>query len=259
MTKAFFQKKIILILLSGQFYICLFIYLFYHIGLWSVTILRESIVFLLFTSISLIIKYISHKERVASIKELIEDTVKATVVIEFYLNIYTFSYCVELIVQFFLALFCLMGMYNKRDSPELRTIYRCSQTMFYGLSFFLVSFSTYMMFSQWRDIFLKENVESLLFPVIVTLVYWPFLYMLSVVSVYEVWFVRIYFASNKEKELYRFRRNQVMKTCKINLDKIVFISKKLHIFTYQNQEEFLNDLRRLEINYNHHQYDEDII
>ena len=241
-VKAFFHWKILLPIICAQIYLSIFAYALYKYGLWNTTILRETIFFLFYTSIALILKYNNNDDRITSIKGIIEDTVKATLIIEFYLNIHTFSYGVELIIQFLLTLLYLMGAYNKRDTKDLAKTYSCTQILFYGLSISLLVYSIYMSIGEWKENFTSQTVISLLFPIVATIAYWPFLYLFSVIKAYEEWFVRIYFTSNKEE--YGFRKNQVFKACGINLSLIHFVSKDLHVYIPQTQEQFVDDLNK---------------
>ena len=241
-VKAFFHWKILLPIICAQIYISLFAYALYKYSLWNTTILRETIFFLFYTSIALILKYNNNDERISSIKGIIEDTVKATLIIEFYLNIHTFSYGIELIIQFLLTLSYLMGAYNKRDTKDLEKTYSCTQAVFYGISISLIIYSIYMTISEWKENFTSQSVISLLFPIVATITYWPFLYIFSVIKAYEEWFVRIYFASNKEE--YGFRKNLVLKACGIKLSLIHFVSKDFHVYIPQTQKQFVDGLNK---------------
>ena len=240
-VKAFFHWKILLPIICAQIYISIFAYALYKNGLWNTTILRETIFFLFYTSIALILKYNNNDDRITSIKGIIEDTVKATLIIEFYLNIHTFSYGVELIIQFLLT-FLYLGAYNKRDTKDLAKTYSCTQILFYGLSISLLVYSIYMSIDEWKENFTSQTVMSLLFPIVATIAYWPFLYIFSVIKAYEEWFVRMSFVSNKEE--YGFRKNQVLKTCGINLRLIHFVSKDFHVYIPQTQKQFEDDLNK---------------
>ena len=241
-VKAFFHWKILLPIICAQLYLSIFACVLYKYDLWNTTILRETIFFLFYTSIALILKYNNNDERITSIKGIVEDTVKATLIIEFYLNIHTFSYGIELIIQFFLAILYLMGTFNKRDTNELQKVDSCSLKLFYCFSISLLIYSIYMTIDQWRENFMAQNVISLLFPIVATIAYWPFLYLFSVIKAYEEWFVRMSFASNKEE--YGFRKKQVFKTCGINLGLIHFVSKDFHVYIPQTQEQFVKDLSK---------------
>ena len=241
-VKAFFHWKILLPIICAQIYISIFAYVLYKYGLWNTTILRETLFFLFYTSIVLILKYNNNDDRITSIKGIIEDTVKATLIIEFYLNIHTFSYGVELIIQFLLTFFYLMGAYNKRDTKDLEKTYSCTQALFYGLSISLLVYSIYMSIGEWKENFTSQTVISLLVPMVATIAYWPFLYLFSVIKAYEEWFVRMIFASNKEE--YGFRKNQVFKACGINLSMIHFVSRDFHVYVPQTQKQFVDDLNK---------------
>jgi hypothetical protein len=188
------------------------------------------------------LRYNSKSERIASLKGIVEDTIKATLIIEFYLNIHTFSYGVELIIQFLLTLLYLMGASNKRDTKDLEKTYSCTQALFYGLSISLLVYSIYMSIGEWKENFTSQTVISLLFPIVATIAYWPFLYLFSVIKGYEEWFVRMSFASNKEE--YGFRKKQFFKACGINLSLIHFVSKDFHVYIPQTQKQFVDDLNK---------------
>lgn len=239
-VKAFFHWKILLPIICAQLYLSIFAYVLYENELWNMTILRETMFFLFYTSISLIFKYNSNSQRIASVKGIVEDTIKATLIVEFYLNIHTFSYWIELIIQFLLALLFLLGAVNKRETQELEKTYGCTQTLFYCLSISLLIYSIYLSVEQWRENFSSQNIVSLLFPIIATLAYWPFLYILSVIKVYEEWFVRLRFRSSKEDYIYR--RNTIFRKCGLNLSLINFVSRDFHMYIPQTKGQFTEDL-----------------
>lgn len=238
--KAFLHWKILLPIICAQIYLSVFAYVLYKNELWNTAILRETIFFLLYTSISLIFKYNSNSQRIASVKGIVEDTIKATLIVEFYLNIHTFSYWIELIIQFLLAFLFLLGAVNKRDTQELEKTYGCTQTLFYCLSISLLVYSIYLSGEQWRENFSSQNIISLLFPIIATLAYWPFLYILSVIKVYEEWFVILRFRSSKED--YTYRRNSIFRKCGLNLNLINFVSRDFHVYIPQTKKQFAEDL-----------------
>lgn len=247
--KTFFHWKIIIPIICAQLYLFLFYYILYKLNIWNDSILREVMFFSLFTSISLIFKYSGNNDRISSLKGIIEDTVTASIIIEFYLQIYTFSYPIELLIQFLLAFFYLMSVYNKRETKDYERTYTVTQSIFYCLTVFLLVYSIYMAIKHWENNFSSQTVASLLFPIIATIAYWPFLYVFATICAYETWFVRIFFASKKDKDVYRFRKCQVIKTCKLNLRKINFISKDFHVYIPQTREEFIHDLQMSEDRY----------
>lgn len=251
--KVFFHWKIIVPIICAQLYLSIFYFSLYKLNIWNDSILREVIFFSLFTSISLIFKYASNNDRLSSLKGIIEDTVTASIIIEFYLQIYTFSYPIELLIQFFLVFFYFMGVHNKRETKDYERTYIVTQSVFYCITAFLFVYSIYMAIIHWENNFSSQTVASLLFPIIATIAYWPFLYVFATICAYETWFVRIFFASKKDKDVYRFRKSQVIKTCKLNLKKINFISNDFHVYIPQTRQEFIHDLQMSEDRYNRQQ------
>lgn len=249
LIKIFFHWKIMLTILIAQIYCAAFTYIFYRIGLWNVTILRESIYFSLYTSILLIFKYNNKYERLISIKVIITDSVKLTFIIGFYFNLYTFSYLGELFLQFFLALFFLLGAYNQKENIEEEKVYGFTQIILTCLMLFQIAYCIYATIKSWDDVFSTDNIISLLFPMVATVIYWPFLYIYSVIVAYEVWFVRVNSSSNWNRDVYLYRRNKILRACKLNLRKIIFVSKDFHIYIPQTQMQFVEDLQKSILKY----------
>ena len=242
--KAFFHWKILVPILCAQFYLSIFYFILYKLNIWNTSILREIIYFSLFTSLLLIFKYTNNSESISSLKTIVKDSVKATLIIEFYVQIYTFSYPIELIIQFFLLLFYLMGVYNKKETKDYQNTYIITQTLFYSLACFLIVYSIYRAVNQWNNNFSSSTMASLIFPIVTTIAYWPFLYLLAVYAAYEMWFIRIEFSSKHDKSISKYRKAEIFKKCRLNLDMINFVSKDFHIFIPQTQEEFVDDLNK---------------
>lgn len=245
----FFHWKIIITILLAQIYLAILTYTLYLTGLWNLTILRESIYFSLCTSILLIFKYNKNSERLITIKNIIIDSIKLPLIICFYLNLHTFSYLGELCLQFFLSFFFLLGTYNKRDNDDLEKVYGCTQTFFYSIIIFQTVYSIYMNIKLWDENFITNNIISLLFPVVATILFWPYLYAFAIISAYEIWFIRIKSTSKGNRDVYLFRRNRILKACKLNLKMIIFVSKDFHIYIPQTQKQFIEDMQKSILKY----------
>ena len=250
LIKTLFSKKIVIPILIAYIYLTLLLLCFMWLRLWDEWMLYDSLVYIIFTAPTLIFKYVRDNNHVANIIGIIKDSISVAIAIEFYLNLYTFPYVIELLCQLFIALFVLLGIYNKRKTHEERIVYGCTQTMYYLLIILILCYSIYMLINRWSSVISHENLLSLLFPLIATLLYWPYLYLLCVYSAYETWFVRIKFASEHNERIYRNRRKSIVRVCKINLRKINFIQKRLQLFMPDVREHFDSELNKIASQYN---------
>lgn len=114
---------------------------------------------------------------------------------------------------------------------------------------FQIAYCIYATIKSWDDVFSTDNIISLLFPMVATVIYWPFLYIYSVIAAYEVWFVRVNSSSNWNRDVYLYRKNKILRACKLNLRKIIFVSKDFHIYIPQTQMQFVEDLQKSILKY----------
>lgn len=95
----------------------------------------------------------------------------------------------------------------------------------------------------------NDIVLALILPILLTIWLIPYIYGLAVYSSYETWFVSVLFSSNKDQEVYKLRRNLIIEKCSLNLSKINYIKKKLHVFVFQSEEDFRIALNELDEEY----------
>lgn len=249
LVKTILHPQLLCLYIIGYIWAFVGIFLLSTIGLWNMDILKDSIVYMLFSLTGLITNSLSLK----SYRELTPiclENIKLGAIISFYINIYNFNFVIELIglpIIVFLAFMQAFGESSKVD--EHKQVASCLSRVINIIGVLCSVIALSWLIKNWQIIIEENTILSLLLPFFLTVWTLPYIYALAVYGKYEEWFVSLYFRSNKSDSIYKYRRNKVIQTCGINLDKIVYISKYLHTYTSQTEIEFCDRLHEIDCNY----------
>lgn len=247
----FFQKKLITLIICSYLYLSAWILFLYFIKIWSFEHIKDTLIYILITSIIMVFKALEN-EKQTFFKDIILQNIKINALISFYLNVYSFSFVMEMIfipfITFLVALQVFSETLKEKDKTHILT-YNFFTNIMVATVLGLLAFSIYKTFKQPEMIFSYSFVKAVFLPFILTLLFIPFLYGLMIYISYEVWFIRLEGSTMGNNNDYKFRRNQILKKCNVNYNKINFISKNLKIFMISSNSEFLDELERLEVIY----------
>lgn len=246
LIKTVLHPQLFCLYIIGYIWAFVGIFLLSTIGLWNMDILKDSIVYVLFSLTGLITNSLSLK----SYRELTPiclENIKLGAIISFYVNIYNFNFVIELIglpIIVFLAFMQAFGESSKVD--EHKKVASCLSRVINVIGVLCSVIALSWLIKNWQIIIEENTILSLLLPFFLTVWTLPYIYALAIYSKYEEWFVTLYFRANKSDSIYKYRKNKVIQTCGINLDKIVYISKHLHTYTSQTEIEFCDRLHEID-------------
>lgn len=247
--KLFFAPKLCCIFAIGCIWAFVGIYLLYCMGLWEITILKDTIVYIVFSLTSLLGVGI----KLNSKKELIPiglQNAKINSIIAFYINLFSFNFIIEFIGLPIIVLLALVQSYAEYSKEaEHKKVASCLTITINTISTVCVIIALCWLIKNWQIIVQEETILSLLLPIFLTMWVIPYVYGLAIYCRYEEWFVTLYFRSNKDDSIYKYRKKLILETCGIDLDKIVYISKHLHTYTSQTKKEFSDRLNEINSNY----------
>lgn len=225
LLKALFVKQIITVLILLIMFIALIILFFYKINLWDKSLLKDTIFW--FLGVALVLSYKANNAKdFAFFKEIIKDTIKWTIVLEFLINFYTFGLLTELILLPIMVIIGLLQtVYELDKKNEQVTKLLKNVTALFGL--IVLTYVSYKTFTDYKMLFDANNLFSFLLPIILTVVVLPFIYILALYINYETLFVRIKFIS-KDKTVKRRLKKEILLVANFNIETLHLISKKLN-------------------------------
>jgi hypothetical protein len=201
-------------LLFGKYflgiYITLGIYLFgifsllKSVGFWTSADLKDSIFWLF--SVAFVLVFSLNKAKDSNyFKAIIIDTVKVIVILEFVINFYNFSLATELTLLpllIFIVMLQAVAELDSKNALEAKLFKHLIEL--FGLG--LLIFSIYKMADGYSDFFKLGTLHSFILPLLLTVLFLPYLYCLSLYSIYESYFIRLDFMTVKKEKVKRVKR-----------------------------------------------------
>lgn len=236
--KVFFQKVIFISTCLMLFYIGSIVYIFYQFGLWDFTLLSETIMWVI--GVAFVMYSNSYKvKNIEYFKNVLIDTLKLTVVIEFIVNLYVFNFWIELIlVPVFAILGVVLGISSSK--PEYKQVESCLTRIFIVVGLLFLSYAIYNIIVDVHSFATINNFKEFLLPFVFTILFLPFIYMLALYLTYDLIFMRISFLI-KDKSLARYIRWKTVFSFHLKLNSL----NKWHDKIIRAEINSIDDLERV--------------
>jgi hypothetical protein len=224
MLKAFINKKIIFPLLVMLFYIASMVLFFKRIGFWDISATKDTI---LWTFGSAFVTFFSiHKitQDYYKFKNLILDNLKFILVLEFVVNLYSFSLIIELILIPIVSFFVMLNAFAE-SKPECKNVSKFLNFILGVSGIFILTFTIIEIVNDFQSFASLKNLRDLFLPPLFSIVLLPFVYIMALYMQYEMFFFRIDLA-NKNPEVQKNVKRKILLACHINLSKLSKVSKK---------------------------------
>lgn len=224
LIKAFFVKSILsIILLLGIYTLCS-VAILKHYHFWDLTLMKDTIFWFVGFAFMTLFKLNNAKET-SFFLNLLKDSFKLTIFIEFFLNFYTFSFVTEMIIIPIFTTIFLMNLVSQ-DKNEYKPVNKLTSTIISFVGFFYFGFALYKIIFHNQNIFSIHNLNTLILPVLLTVLTLPFFYFTALYSNYENLFVRVKYM-NKNVEIQRKLKKQILWKAKLNLNKLNKLNNEL--------------------------------
>lgn len=160
---------------------------------------------------------------------------------------YTFNLLIEFISFPILCFAAALSAYAQTDK-KYDSIHKFIDKSMYLIGLLVLLYSLYHAVSDINELIENHFLYSFIFNESLYIIYTPLLYLYCVAAAYEYWFTCIKFRSSKEN--YKKRCIFFIKKCGLNLSKIRYISKHLHVYVPQTEEQLKIDF--MECKNKHH-------
>ncbi len=213
--EAFCQPAILKVLVLAVVYIIGAIWLLHWRDIWTTDFIYSTLIW----AITFALVAMFEAEKLASDKrhmgKIIRDVINVTSVLIFIIELHSLSLIVELIALPVLTLIALMHEMAKRmkEQAAVEKLFGAILTIV-GLSY--LSFSLWQTWSGYEEINGLDTLRAFVIPILLSLLFLPFLFGLGVYMAYERTFVSLSFWM--DKELLKYSKWQAAISCRTNLD-----------------------------------------
>lgn len=224
LSKVFFSKSLVTIHLSFVGYVTLSLILLQWIDFWDVSLLKDTVFWMLGFAIILLFR-VTRMARFKDFIQIFKDSIKWTIIVEFIVAFYVFSLPVELVLIPVVTLIALLQAYSevKEGHDQVNKLLKGVLSVI-GLS--ILVFVTYKTFYYRGDLISFWSFNSFLLPVLLTILLIPYLYLISLYVTYESLFVRLSYLIHDGKAEKRLKI-QIIRVCNFNLNKISNVSTNI--------------------------------
>jgi len=217
LLQAFFNRKIFIIFLLMILYVKLIVYLLFQVNLWNLSQLKDTIFWFFSTAFVLFTNVNKLNENENYFRKIIIDNFKLVLILEFLINFYTFPLIIELILIPILGFVIIMNTYAG-TKKEYEIVKRLSNNILSIWGIFLIIYIVLNAISSYQDLLVFGNFQAFLLPLLLTIAFLPFLYVLALFMIYESIFTRFNVSiGNRDKDLLRVTKHKIFSTFGINL------------------------------------------
>lgn len=241
LLKNFFVKSIFTWFVIQIGYVASIISVLVKIGLWDITLLKDTVLWFITVAFIMFVNVLKVKDS-GFFREALKDTLKWTVILEFMVNFYTFSLLTELFLvplMIFLGATLGFSQANKKHESVTKLLRKIIDAI--GVVIFIVVIVKTI--QKYQDLLTLHALNSLLHPIIMTVLILPYIYCFALYIRYDELFT---LAKNfaKDKRKWSKIKRQIMWHGNLSLSRLLLIRRRLHTvdFSRDNMEGIIKRL-----------------
>lgn len=249
-VKLLCSKKILIPLLICYFYIFGFVCILYRYGMVHSYLLKDLLFWCILVPIPSMVGYINGQKT-----NFLKFAIKNGTLVSFILAIQsycTFSFIVEFISFPILCTLAAVSAFAQTDKNKYGPVSKVLDKFIFAIGFVVMIYSLYKAIIDIDTFIANHFFQSFVFNEALYLAFTPLLYLFCVFAAYEYWFTMLKFRSSTDD--YKSRCVFFIKKCRLNLSKIRYISKNLHVYVPQTEEQLIVDFSECNKKY-HNNYE----
>lgn len=223
--KCFFNRKLRKLWEIYFLYIGIITLMFSRSPIWKNIYLKDIILWTLFSGLTICMNAVAGEADEKYISKVLKDNIRFTVVTEFLLSTFTFSFWVELIIIPITTVIVLFDTVAEHKSDAIAVHKLLQDVMaFAGLCVILQTVRVGIL--EYRELNVINTLVSFFIPIVYLLLVTPLEYAFELYSKYEMLFIQMHFKEPRDKKVKRKRHLKVIKACGLSVRKIILFQKQ---------------------------------
>jgi len=236
LIKSFFAKKLTYIYCVMALYLSAIIYIFYSIGLWETSLFKDFLFWLLTSAFVMLLSFNKLKNN-NDFKNILLKLLTINIILEFIASNYNFSLTIELLLIPFATFISILIIVAQQKKNENEKVIKLLNILLSYIGLAIFCYVIYNLIKSPSELFTVKNLKSFLFSPLLTILFVPFIFLVTVYSKYEEIFMNINrynFLNNKRKSKIKFA---FLKFGNLNLKYL----NNAHNITIWRKAELLNE------------------
>lgn len=223
--KCFFNRKLRKLWEIYFLYIGIITLMFSRSPIWKNIYLKNIILWTLFSGLTICMNAVAGEADEKYISKVLKDNIRFTVVTEFLLSTFTFSFWVELIIIPITTVIVLFDTVAEHKSDAIAVHKLLQDVMaFAGLCVILQTVRVGIL--EYRELNVINTLVSFFIPIVYLLLVTPLEYAFELYSKYEMLFIQMHFKEPSDKMVRRKRHLKVIKVCGLSVKRIMLFQKQ---------------------------------
>lgn len=223
--KCFFNRKLRKLWEIYFLYIGIITVMFSRFPIWKNIYLKDIILWTLFSGLTICMNAVAGEADEKYISKVLKDNIRFTVVTEFLLSTFTFSFWVELIIIPITTVIVLFDTVAEHKSDAIAVHKLLQDVMaFAGLCVILQTVRVGIL--EYRELNVINTLVSFFIPIVYLLLVTPLEYAFELYSKYEMLFIQMHFKEPSDKMVRRKRHLKVIKVCGLSVKRIMLFQKQ---------------------------------
>lgn len=190
-AKSAFVPKLTITYLSFITYVSLIVILLWKCNFWNTSLLKDTIIWFVFSALGVFFS-LSKVRDASYFGRLIKGSVSATVIIEFFVNLYTFNLLAELIIFPCLIFIVTLSAYSEisaETNKEHKKVSSCLNQLLGIIGLIYIGFALYKTILEFKIVPWIDVSKQFVLPFILTVSSIPYFWVLALYMKYENMFV----------------------------------------------------------------------
>ena len=215
----FLHRRILTPICVMALYTSAAVWLLAAFHLWTVPDLKDTFVWFCASAIAMMIRFVTSPDADNMFKDVVAESVKIVIVLEFLVNAYTFSLPVELVMVPAFGLIAMLdaGASSNKRYPEAATIIKGVAGV---VGTVLLAIVVIRALSDLKTLASFDTLRSIALAPLLSLLFIPCLYGLVLVAKYELVFLMLDLGTEKDSKLKRYARRRIRLAAGLSLRKI---------------------------------------
>jgi hypothetical protein len=217
-VKTLLSKQILIVLAAMVGYVSLEVCVFHRLGLWDFGMVKATVVWLLGQALVMVFNHNRAHKDASYFKRTVLASLKVALVLDFLVNFYVLPIFLEIALVPILFLVAAMLELSKTREEYIR-VRHLMQYVMAAIGFSLLGYATARLIGDVDSFASVDTLRLFALPIVLTLLFLPFVYALAVYTAYETIFVRIKLWV-ADTELARYTRRRVLRACLFRLSRV---------------------------------------
>lgn len=232
----FFDKKLRKLWEIILLYVFVITMGFYYSPIWKNIYIKDIIIWFLFSGLIYSMNAVSSEADETYIKKVLKSNLKVTMILEFFMNTFTFNIWIELAIIPAITIVTIMNVIAERKE-EYRSVHKLLDSVLAITGFYFFYKTVKLGLNEYKQLNMMNTLVSFMIPIVYLILIIPLEYVLEVYSKYEELFIRMTFKEKDNKRIILNHRIAIFCVCNFSVRKILLFQREFMTKMYVGMKE----------------------